>query len=985
MNPRSVRVWLSCSFLLLASAAIADEPAAKAPEVPVVRPVAREVTDYEEFTGRIEAASRVELRPRVTGYLQKAAFREGDEVKVGDLLFEIDPRPYKAALDRAQASLRQAEARVKVTEANMQRLKAMATRGGVAPEEVDKAAAEQAEAAAALQSAKASLEAARLNLDFTRVSAPIAGRIGQRLLDPGNLVMADNTLLATIVSRDPMYVYFEVDERAFLRLRRAALNEKGKVDKMPVAVGLADEEGYPRRGVVDFVDNQVHAQAGTIRMRAVLPNKDDLLRPGLFVRVRLPLGAPYQALLIPAEAVLAEDGIKVVYVVNDKGVIEARTVELGRTQDGLRIVRRGLKAEDRVVVGRLQRLRPGKSVQPMEDEKPAPPRDKPGADARPARGEPGPVIVVEAEYPGANAAVIADTVAAPIEEQVRGIEKVLSIRSRCTNDGKYRLAVTFARGADPKFSHVLVQNRVNIAEPVLPEAVKKTGVTTRQRMPGVWMFVTLHSPGGRYDEIYLSNYARIQIKDELTRLPGVADVTLVGVRDYSLRIWLDTDKLAARNLTAAEVVRALEQQNVQATTDRPAKDKEQDAAITVNPLGRLIDVETLADVVLKTDGEKRVVRLKDVANIELGAGGGAHLASLDGKPAVALAVHTLWDVSPRKLSAAVRKVVAELRSRLPDGLDLSTPFDFTANIEAPNRPETPEYLLLDPDLPVGASAERIQTTLRRCEALLRQVPGVQHTLLLSDDPFDLFGSGPCVLVALTPAKTKEPRHGEIAQAIRTRLDEIKQMSVRVRDLSGPGSLPRGGYLIDLAVCGPDAARVRDFATKLADRLQDSKKLTDVSVSAASRPRLTRTLEIDRDAAKARGVSMTDISNTLQVYFGSLYINDFTRFGRTWRIDIQAEPGKGDEARDLKTLKIRNTRGQMIPLSAIARLRETDEPLALDFLDSRPMVQITANPAADAALAEVRTVCERLAEAVRKELRLSAEYRLSWLRDMPGKK
>jgi RND family efflux transporter MFP subunit len=971
---------LSCILLGLASGDLcaAEEPA-KALQVPVVRPVAREVVDYEEFTGRVEAASRVDVRPRVTGYLLKASFREGDEVKAGDLLFEIDPRPYKAELDRAEAGLRQTEARVKVAEANMQRLKALAARGAAGPEEVDRAAAERTEAAAAVQAAKASLDVARLNLDFTRVSAPIAGRIGRRLLDPGNLVKADETLLATIVSRDPMYVYFDVDERTFLHLRRAALDARSKADKMPVAVGLADEEGYPRRGVADYIDNQVNTETGTIRVRAVLANKDDLLRPGLFVRVRLALGAPYKAILIPAEAVLAEEGVKRVYIVNDKGVIESRAVVLGRTQDGLRIVTRGLTAEDRVVVGRLQRLRPGMTVRPVEGEKPEPPPSESGADIRPARGEPGPVFLVEAEYPGANAAVVADTVAAPIEEQLRGLEKVLSLRSRCTNDGKYRLAVTFARGVDPKFSQMLVWNRVNVAVPVLPEAMKLgAGVTTRQQPAGVLMFVTLRSPGGRFDTLYLSNYARIQIQDELSRLPGVAGATLVGAPDYSLRVWLDPDRLVARSLTAAEVVRALEQENLQAATPRPTRDKGQNTAITVNPLGRLIDPETLADLIVKTDSDRRVVRLKDVAHLELGAGRSPGYTSLDGEPAAVLAIRTLPDASPRKVSAAVRKIVAELRPRLPEGLELSTPFDFTANIETPDRPTTPEYLLLDPELPAGASEERTRKLLERSEALARQVQGVQHTLTLSDNPFDVFGGGPCILVELSPAKSRKIGRSEIVQAIRTRLDDLKEMTLRVRDLSGPGHLPRGNYPFELAVHGPDPVQVRAFARKLAERLGGRKELTDVAVDANSLPHPQVFVDIDRTQAADRGVAVGDIVNTLRLSTGSLYVNDFNRFGRTWRVVIQTAPGSGDAIRDLQKLKVRGARGQMIPLGALVTVRQIDGPLALDFLDSQPMAAITANPAAEAA--PLRALAAKLADEVRRELRLSAEYRLSWIHD-----
>ncbi len=412
MNTRSVGVWLSCSFLVLACESVrtAEEPAAKPLEVPVARPIVREVTDYEDFTGRTEAVNRVDLRARVTGYLVKSFFKEGSEVKQGDLLFEIDPRPYQAQMDRAEAAVHLAEAQLKLAEADLQRAKALLAQKVVAPGEIDKPVAERAEAEARVRAAKAGLEVARLNLDFTRVRAPIAGRIGRQLLTPGNLVSADETILATVVSRDPMYVYFDVDERTLLRLRRSMREGKEKPEMMPVFIGLAGDEGHPQRGVVDFTDNQVNAETGTIRMRAVLPNKDDLLVPGLFVRVRLALGAPYKALLVPAEAVLADNGVQIVYVVNDKGAIESRTVETGRGHDGLRIVNRGLKPEDRVVVGRQQRLRPGMTVRPVEGKTPsAPPAPaKRGVDARPVRGEPGPVILVEAEYPGASAAVVAD-------------------------------------------------------------------------------------------------------------------------------------------------------------------------------------------------------------------------------------------------------------------------------------------------------------------------------------------------------------------------------------------------------------------------------------------------------------------------------------------------------------------------------------------------------------------------------------------------
>jgi multidrug efflux system membrane fusion protein len=977
MNPRRANWWLACSVLVLLCGVA---PAAEAPEVPVVRPIADTVTDYESFTGRTQAHTQVDLRARVSGYLSKTSFQEGGEVKQGDVLFEIDPRPYQADLDRAEAELRLAEAKLKLADAHLDRLKTTAQRtpGAVGRDDLDQAAAEQTVAAARVKAAQATREAARLNLDFTRVTAPIAGHIGRRLVDPGNLVKADDTLLATIVSRDPLFVYFDIDERTLLHMRRL-MKDRGRTEKTPVFIGLADEDGYPHRAEVDFSDNKVNPQTGTLSVRAVLPNKDRLLMPGLFVRLRLPLGEPYKALLVPQEAVLTDGGIKYVYAVTETGKIEFRRVTLGQEVGDRRVVREGLKQDDRVVVGRQQRLRPGMTVRPVEGNGPrdtpprddAPPRAKPEADARPAAARVGPVFLVETRYPGANARLVADTVAAPIEEQVNGMEGLLYLRSRCDNNGKYTLVAGFARGSNPQFSHVLLQNRVNVAEPVLPEAVKRLGVTTREQAPGVPMVVALLSPDGTFDSIYLSNYARIHIKDELTRLEGVAGATLAGAGDYSLRIWLDTARLAARDLTVAEVLRALQEQNLPVDKGQAGKKKEGDP-ITLDGRSRGVDPEALADIVLKAKEGGPIIRLKDVARIELGATREPGRVALDGKPAVILALHTRANVSLRKLRAAVRDKVAELRSRLPRGADLTIPFDLTPQAEG----RVAAHLLVDLDLPPAASPERRDKMLQHAEALLRRVRGVEHTLSLSENPFDVFAGGPCILAALTPDREKKP--GEIVQAIRSRLDEIKEMSVRVRDLSAPGSLPACAYPVDLAVHGPEWEHVRSFAKKLAERLEGSKDFRDVWLDRGSLPQSMLEVEIDRDKCRAMRISPSDVFDTLQIYLGSYYVNDFNRFGRTWQITVQAVPRK-DQVKDLQSLKVRNTKGDMVPLATIMTLREMDGPLALDRLDSKPMMEITANLAPDVSPEQVRTLCRKLADEVRRELRLPASYRLSWLK------
>ncbi|HEY7153180.1 MAG TPA: efflux RND transporter periplasmic adaptor subunit, partial [Gemmataceae bacterium] len=313
MNLRLFLVALLSFVVWRAGGIVAEEPAAKAPEAPVARAIVREVTDYEDFTGRTEAVARVELRARVTGYLLKSTFQEGAEVKKGDVLFEIEPRLYQADLDKALASVRLAEARLKLAKANYKRVKAIFDQNNAGQGELDKAATEREVAEAEVRAAEASREIAKLYLAFTKVIAPIDGRIGRRAIDPGNLVKADETILATLVSRDPMHVYFDVDERSVLRLLRLARGDKGKAEKMPAAISLAAEEDFPHRGVVDLTDNQVNPETGTLRMRAVLSNKDGLLMPGLFVRVRLAMGAPRKALTVPEQAVMVEGGEKFVY------------------------------------------------------------------------------------------------------------------------------------------------------------------------------------------------------------------------------------------------------------------------------------------------------------------------------------------------------------------------------------------------------------------------------------------------------------------------------------------------------------------------------------------------------------------------------------------------------------------------------------------------------------------------------------------------
>ncbi|QEL18392.1 efflux RND transporter periplasmic adaptor subunit [Limnoglobus roseus] len=361
----------------------ASSPVTVPTVVTVSRPVERLVANYADFSGRTAAVDSVEVRARVFGYLDKVNFKEGGPVKKGDVLYEIDPRTYKAALAQAEASLVQAQAKAERLRRDFDRISKLG--GAASREEVDRVAGEKAEADASVASAIAARDTARLNLDFTRVVAPIGGHASRTMITAGNLVQsgeaAGGTLLTTIVSGDKMYVYFDVDERTLLLGREVQRANKASADKpdgnRPVFMGLATEDGFPHQGTLDFVDVQLNPKTGTIRVRAIFPNPDGFLTPGLFVRVRIPLGDPHPALLVTDRAIETNQGQKVVYTVNDKNEVVSRPVRLGAIHDGLRAVELGLKADERVIVNGLQRVRPGIVVEPKLVDMPVPPHESP--------------------------------------------------------------------------------------------------------------------------------------------------------------------------------------------------------------------------------------------------------------------------------------------------------------------------------------------------------------------------------------------------------------------------------------------------------------------------------------------------------------------------------------------------------------------------------------------------------------------------------
>lgn len=349
------------------------------PKVSVASVVVRDVTEWDEFTGRLEAVNTVEVRPRVSGYVASVRFREGAIVKRGDVLFQIDARPFQTQVDRLEAELARANATVARARSEATRAARLTAQDAMSREEHDRRASFAAEAAAQADAVAAALRAAELDLEFTRVTAPIAGRVGRAIATEGNLVSSgpgEATLLTTVVSLDPIYAAFDVDEQTFLRYnrladagRRAGPRQTG----LPIHMALAAENDFPHAGKLHFLDNQIDPDTGTIRARAIFANPGHELTPGTFVRLRLPGTTPYNGMLVRDGAVGTDLNKRYVLVVNKENAVEYRPVALGPAVGGLRVIRSGLAAGDLVVVNGLQRVRPGMRVDPARVEMEASP------------------------------------------------------------------------------------------------------------------------------------------------------------------------------------------------------------------------------------------------------------------------------------------------------------------------------------------------------------------------------------------------------------------------------------------------------------------------------------------------------------------------------------------------------------------------------------------------------------------------------------
>jgi RND family efflux transporter MFP subunit len=365
-------------FLLIVAPLLAgcdNKPAANAapppPPVTVARPLQKTITEWDEYTGRFAAVETVEVRARVSGFIESIHFKEGQMVRQGDLLFIIDPRPYELAVEQAKADLERAKAKLDIAALDVQRAAPLVRSQALTEREFDTRKSTEREAGGQVGSAEAALKQAQLNVEWTQVRAPTTGRISDRRVDAGNLITGSQTgatLLTVIVSIDPIHFQFDGSEADFLRYLRLAASgarPSSRDVQNPVSVRLADETDYTHHGQMDFVDNALNPKTGTIRGRAVFENKDGLLTPGFFGRLRL-FGGEHEALLVPDSTIASDQSRKIVFTVADDGTVGTKLIELGPIVDGLRVVRSGLAPTDRIVIDGLQRARPGQKVKPED-------------------------------------------------------------------------------------------------------------------------------------------------------------------------------------------------------------------------------------------------------------------------------------------------------------------------------------------------------------------------------------------------------------------------------------------------------------------------------------------------------------------------------------------------------------------------------------------------------------------------------------------
>lgn len=572
--------------------------------------------------------------------------------------------------------------------------------------------------------------------------------------------------------------------------------------------------------------------------------------------------------------------------------------------------------------------------------------------------KPRPMIIVEASYPGANASVVAETVDAPIENQLKGIAKVAYLLSRCGNDGSYKLKIVLEHGVDLDAVQRQVQER--LAKVDLPGDVR--GIKTWKWSGETPVFVKVHSPSDEFDAVYLSNYARVHLEDELKRVPGVGTVAILGGADLSVRIYVNPDKLAASGLSLADVIKAIRDKGKVSVgmIGQPPVPLGKQFQFTVT-VGSFASVKEVEDLVVTTTDKGKVVRLKDVAKVGEEKQSTSGTVQHQGKPAVLVSIEPVFQGKPADLSAAVQNKLKQQKSKLPKGLVLDVVFDPLAGAD---------HLLIDVTLPEAASAQRTLDACAQCAALLTKIKGIQDVLAFAD--FHLSNQG-CLLVRLGPAALKAAEREQLKKAIRADLTaKVQDAVIQLRDFMPTSDFPwPDEYPIALGVQGPDHKSSFAMANNIAEKLVKSGKVTDVGVNAGAALVPNFSATINRKELAKQGVSVMDVFDLVQLQLGGFYVDDFNRFGKVWSVQLHLD-GPFDREK-FGQLKIRNDKGQMVSLKGLVTFMESQAPAAIVRWNGEAVVEISANLAPGASKTEIRKLCEAL------DKNESAKgFRLIWL-------
>ena len=582
-----------------------------------------------------------------------------------------------------------------------------------------------------------------------------------------------------------------------------------------------------------------------------------------------------------------------------------------------------------------------------------------------------PTIMVQASYPGTHAATVADTVAGPIEQQVNGVEHLVSLRSHSTDDGDYTLLIEFEPGTDLDQAQMLVQNRINLALPVLPAVVQSTGITVRKKSPEPLLFVSLTSPSQRYDAHYLSNYATIQIQNELARVPGVGDIVQFGEGELLISIELDAMKLAAFQLTTADVIEALRQQNLSVMGGVTAAENDQQLLRIRFAPGRLFDAQQLAAVILKTtDVDGHVVLLADVARVKLEADT-ISSASINGRPAVLLGIQVLPNATPSAVSQAVRDKLAELGANAPDGLAVAVPLDFSRNLEKPNSRGVPEHLVVDVEFPSAISTERLIDALDVAAQAAAKVPGVQDVVALTKHPCSLVRNQPCLVVVLAPTHERKLSREQIADKLRKALEESPGVIVQVSVPSAAQGFPIYGYPIEFVVADSGnhgRQELWEKADALVKTMNQSGKFVDANVGRGLRATPALAIDLDRQRCRTLGVAVSDVMAVL-----SNHLRDSKQAEISERHPITLS--NSTRIDDLKQLRVKDNQNHLVRLEELIRISQTAESTLIERYNGFPVARITANLTEGVSLREAKALCESLAAQEFSE----RSFPLIWIR------